>query len=556
MSLEVLASFDRISERLNNLACKAPDWAPAQDSACYIARVHQKVSVVKNRMNSMLVVAALGGTGTGKSSLINALLGAEIVRSTPVRPTTMRPAMICLPEFQPENLNIPDELVEVIHVNSPLLKKIILIDCPDPDSVEQGNLEALRKILPFCDIILNVSTQQKYKNYRVMGELVDNSVGASLIWIQTHADQDVDIRDDWRRILSKDFNNVNRIFFVDSRRALACRQKGIEPDEEFVQLENLLANQLISGDGVNDIRRYQFLDIVDEELTRISQSLESKKEPLDELQAKINRVRESYIEDITQKRKEDLADNRLRWEQMIRDEIVCRWGASPFSFALQVYNRLDKIILGSLAFRARSFTQLAVVGVSEGARQLYKWSEQQKAEALLAAAGRFLWTDSKYLEEALKINGYARDAGIPETSEEELKQDAIKATEDFSLSAEEQLNEIVRQTGKEKGAFHIRAFYELIFLALIVVFAFRPAKNFFYDSLIMGRSLYGLDFYCISLIWFLAATAGLLLFFTWGTKRGVSRHLNELQQNLRKYFSASAILSNLQNNIDRAVCLC
>ena len=105
----------------------------------------------------------------------------------------------------------------------------MLVDCPDPDTTEveergrrerpetqtetyppplsplpsplSSNLARLRAILPHCDVLLVTATQQKYRSARVADELAAAARGARLVFVQTHADLDDDIREDWRAVL-------------------------------------------------------------------------------------------------------------------------------------------------------------------------------------------------------------------------------------------------------------------------------------------------------------------------------------------------------------------
>ena len=51
----------------------------------------------------------------------------------------------------------------------------MLIDCPDPDTNEaethDSNLARLHQLLPYCDVLIYTSTQQKYRSARVGDEL-------------------------------------------------------------------------------------------------------------------------------------------------------------------------------------------------------------------------------------------------------------------------------------------------------------------------------------------------------------------------------------------------
>ena len=51
------------------------------------------------------------------------------------------------------------------------------------------------------------------------------ATGARLAFVQTHADTDQDIRDDWRQVLQPNYT-TGHIFFVDSLAALADAQAG------------------------------------------------------------------------------------------------------------------------------------------------------------------------------------------------------------------------------------------------------------------------------------------------------------------------------------------
>src|SRR5204863_728569 len=102
-----------------------------------------------------------------------------------------------------------DDALQVVRVETPLLRDIVIIDCPDPDTSEvetaSSNLARLHRLLPYCDVLLYVGTQQKYRSAKVSEELLQAASGCRLVFIQSHADLDSDIRDDWRRHLTPTF---------------------------------------------------------------------------------------------------------------------------------------------------------------------------------------------------------------------------------------------------------------------------------------------------------------------------------------------------------------
>ena len=92
-----------------------------------------------------LIVAFMGGTGVGKSSLLNRLAGKAIAKSGVVRPTSREVtlfhhhsvAMKQLPE------QLPLAKVNVSQHDDEAKKNIVWIDMPDFDSTEQSNNSVL-----------------------------------------------------------------------------------------------------------------------------------------------------------------------------------------------------------------------------------------------------------------------------------------------------------------------------------------------------------------------------------------------------------------------------
>lgn len=263
--IELLAEIDALARRFETWAQSAPPWTVAETCRAIIARLSTRLASLRIRLESPLVIAILGGTGTGKSSLINALAGAELVRSGRGRPTTLRPTLLCRPDFGPEMLGINPAEVDLIQQDIPALANLVLVDCPDPDTTDSqtsselgtpsadSTLARLRRILPHCDVLIVAATQQKYRSARVSDELSAAAPGARLVFVQTHADRDADIRDDWRLVLAAHYE-PGHIFLVDSVTALVDAQQGRAPQGEFAALADLLTRQFV-GTAAARIRR-------------------------------------------------------------------------------------------------------------------------------------------------------------------------------------------------------------------------------------------------------------------------------------------------------------
>ncbi len=109
-----------------------------------------------------LVVMLMGGTGVGKSSLLNALAGGAIANASFARPTTRDPVVYHHLSLSPLKLDPALQLCKLASHERPHLEHKIIVDTPDVDSNDLGNREKLIRLLPIADVVLYVGSQEKY----------------------------------------------------------------------------------------------------------------------------------------------------------------------------------------------------------------------------------------------------------------------------------------------------------------------------------------------------------------------------------------------------------
>lgn len=169
---KLIQEYERIRQREYELISDLLDFLPKIDNL-EESRVHQ-VRDALFHADHPLMIAFVGPFSSGKSSLINALLGSEVLK-TGVTPTTDR---ICIIRHGEANraLESASDVVTLFHP-SPLLQSLSLVDTPGLESVFRQHEETTKRFLHRADVVIltmlatqamtasNVQTLQIFKEY-------------------------------------------------------------------------------------------------------------------------------------------------------------------------------------------------------------------------------------------------------------------------------------------------------------------------------------------------------------------------------------------------------
>jgi GTPase Era involved in 16S rRNA processing len=145
----------------------------AQEADRILRRVHERIALSPDHV----VTAIAGATGSGKSSLFNALIRFDLAPVGAIRPTTTT-GLACV--WDPAHAEASTALLDRIGVASnnrilrgslldgasrtaePELAPLVLIDLPDHDSAVRAHREETDRATAAADLLLFVTDPQKY----------------------------------------------------------------------------------------------------------------------------------------------------------------------------------------------------------------------------------------------------------------------------------------------------------------------------------------------------------------------------------------------------------
>jgi len=127
-------------------------------------RRSQEIRRRRGFLGETLVLAIAGGTGTGKSSLVNALAGEIVTSVSVLRPHTDEPFAVVPANPEPAVTVLLDTLGIAYRHEHAAFTRTAIIDLPDIDSIAEWHRERVEDLIPRVDGVIWLFDPDKYRD--------------------------------------------------------------------------------------------------------------------------------------------------------------------------------------------------------------------------------------------------------------------------------------------------------------------------------------------------------------------------------------------------------
>lgn len=191
-----------------------------------------------------LIVAFMGGTGVGKSSLLNRLAGQAIARAGIERPTSREVTLYHHQSLALQALpvGLPLDSVKISQHSDAGNSHIVWIDMPDFDSVELANQRQVLQWLPCIDVLVYVVSPERYRDNKAWQLLLAEGAKHAWLFVMNQWDRGQPLQyDDFKRQLARAGFDDPIIF-----RTSCSEQIGDEFGDLVQQLQQLSGSHTIA----------------------------------------------------------------------------------------------------------------------------------------------------------------------------------------------------------------------------------------------------------------------------------------------------------------------
>ncbi len=261
------------------------------------------------------LVAFLGATGGGKSSLTNAVAGIEVATTGVRRPTTSSTLACYWGGEDPHPLLDWLEVANRHHVSDPDstagLDGLVLLDVPDHDSVDSSNRAEMERIAEQADLLIWVTDPEKY---------ADEAMHAYLRQLSHHG-----------AVTAMVLNKADRLSATDLSQCRTDLARLLNDDGlAGTTIIATSANPLLAGDGVQG---------VGELVELLATTVEQRQAMVARLEADLTSAASALLDDLGPPGGPDKVPKKMA--KHLADELVEASGLAAVGEAVEAGHRRD-----------------------------------------------------------------------------------------------------------------------------------------------------------------------------------------------------------------------
>jgi energy-coupling factor transporter ATP-binding protein EcfA2 len=282
-----------------------------------------------------ILVALVGSTGAGKSTLVNSLVGMQISNTGVRRPTTNSPVLACHPDdadWFAENVFLPtvprvrqqglarsgrDGLL-VLAASEGMPRGVALLDTPDIDSVVQAHREFAYQFLDASDLWLFMTSASRYADasvWELLQHARDRGAALGIVLSRVPPSAGAELTKHFGAMLVANGLGDNQRFVINE----TVISEGQLPREASGPLRAWLEDTAATGDRRVAVLTQTMSGVLDTFRSRIPALAGEAQAQLAvraELEAVVERVYAAALAEIAE---------ALRNGSLLRGEILARW---------------------------------------------------------------------------------------------------------------------------------------------------------------------------------------------------------------------------------------